>query len=478
MRARLLTLLPWLCLAGLAACKNMPEWHPENFAAPAPSAPWIPQPKNDEAWFAPPPATPDDVDRESAFLDLVELLDIGLRNSPDTKIAWEGARAAAAAYGSARGELYPTIVIGGDGQVANTDNPYDYVNANNDAATWLVQGKATLNYLLTDFGGRRARITAARQALYVSNWLQNQTLQNVIQTVATAYYQEQGSAAEVTAYEVSVETAATTTAAAQARLDVGVGTISDVLQAKANEAQILVDLAGARGDTQVAHGELAVAVGWPANTRFDIEPAAETLPFDSLLQDADQLIDLSYESRPILAAALSLVREREAQLTQAKAQRRPTLSSSGLVGEQLLRGETDDDGFVYEATLNLSVPIFTGGTLASNVREANARLAQAREALALAEQEVSSAVWSAYYDLRTAIDQVKANEVLLESSAEAYDVALKRFQNGIGDIVELLNAQALLADARAAIVRSRTNTLTSYADLVHAVGTEVPTGAQ
>lgn len=38
------------------------------------------------------------------------------------------------------------------------------------------------------------------------------------------------------------------------------------------------------------------------------------------------------------------------------------------------------------------------------------------------------------------------------------------------DIVELLNAQTLLANARAEMVQSRTNMFTSYADLIHPIG--------
>ena len=459
------------------ACKSLPEWQPDRLVAPTPSQAWIPETDHDEPWFASPtPADTSALEGATVF-DLARWLDIALRNNPMSRRTWEAARAAAAGYGVARAELYPNVEVGGDAQVANADNPFDYVQVNNDHATWLVQGKLTLRYLLTDFGGRRARISAARQALYLANWIQNQVLQDVIRDVAKAFYQHQGAEAEVRAYEVSLETAETTTDAAQARLDVGVGTISDVLQAKADEARVQVDLAGSRGDAQIALGELATAVGWPANARLSVEPAAEELPFEDLAQDADQLIDLAYDSRPLLAAALALVRSREQVLRQAKARRRPELSTGAAASEQMLRGQNVDQGFIYEVRFNLTIPIFTGGALRSGVREAEAQLEEAKAALTEAEQAVSSGVWSAYYGFRTAVDQVAANQVLLVSSEEAYEVALERFRNGIGDIVELLNAQSLLAGARADLVRSRTNALTSYAELVHAVGSEVATAS-
>jgi outer membrane protein TolC len=69
---------------------------------------------------------------------------------------------------------------------------------------------------------------------------------------------------------------------------------------------------------------------------------------------------------------------------------------------------------------------------------------------------------------------LEASEVLVASAKESYDASLTRFRSGVGDIVELLNAQTLLAQARAEMVQSRTSTFTSYAGLLHAIGAELP----
>jgi outer membrane protein TolC len=63
--------------------------------------------------------------------------------------------------------------------------------------------------------------------------------------------------------------------------------------------------------------------------------------------------------------------------------------------------------------------------------------------------------------------------VLLESSIESYDASLARYRSGVGDIVELLNAQTTLAEGRAEQVQATTDIFTSYADLINAMGTEI-----
>jgi outer membrane protein TolC len=56
-----------------------------------------------------------------------------------------------------------------------------------------------------------------------------------------------------------------------------------------------------------------------------------------------------------------------------------------------------------------------------------------------------------------------------------YNASLARFKAGVGDIVELLNAQATLAGQGRTEVQAKTDIFTSYADLVNAIGTDLPT---
>ena len=64
--------------------------------------------------------------------------------------------------------------------------------------------------------------------------------------------------------------------------------------------------------------------------------------------------------------------------------------------------------------------------------------------------------------------------MLLQSSIESYNASLELYKNGVGDIIELLTAQTTLAEARAEQVETTTEIFTSYADLINAMGTDVP----
>jgi len=80
-------------------------------------------------------------------------------------------------------------------------------------------------------------------------------------------------------------------------------------------------------------------------------------------------------------------------------------------------------------------------------------------------------VYTAYYDLQTAAQQVRTSDELLESATASVRAARARYTGGVGSIVDLLTAQAALADARAQQAQSRWTWAQALARLSHASGT-------
>ena len=316
---------------------------------------------------------------------------------------------------------------------------------------------------------------AARQALINANWNHNQSIQDVLRDVAEAYYTLLGNKAQVLADEASLEDAETSLEAAELQLRVGVGTIVDVYQAQASLAQVKLDLVADRGSVEIARGQLATVVGWPANTPFGVAEEPEELPLNTISNNVTELIKLAQQQRPDLAGARAAVRESEAELRQAESAQWPQLVASGQVSPLVAREKGMNDYTTnYFAGVQLQIPIFQGFSLTNAVRAARAELEASLSALVLQEEIVISEVWTAYYNFRTAAEQLQASDVLLASAKESFDASLTRYQSGVGDIIELLNAQSLLAEARAEHIQARTSLYTSYAELIRAIGEELP----
>ena len=85
--------------------------------APAPNVLWTPPPAGQaaaaRAATPAPPELPPDLAGRIAQLKLTDVIDIALRNNTATSAAWADARSAAASYGAAKGQIYPTVALNG-----------------------------------------------------------------------------------------------------------------------------------------------------------------------------------------------------------------------------------------------------------------------------------------------------------------------------------------------------------------------------
>lgn len=466
-----------LAMAFLGCQKAMPELDPNKFVSTAPGKAYevIREGKPDSLPAEKLPGISDDLRPSGHKLTLAQLVDVALRINPDTQEAWDRARSAAAQWGAARGDYYPSI----SGDVSGT-------GIGGSARGVLGQVGVSLSYLLLDFGGREASVKSARQALAAANWNHNQAIQDVLRNVPQAYYNYIGYKAQVRASEASLKEALTSLNSTEQRRRAGVSTIADVLQARSNADQVRLTLVANRGGVKVSRGELATAVGWPANIDFDVAVEPEDSPASRMEQNTKELINLALRDRPDFESARAIVRQRKADLDKAESDLWPKLIATGNVGwtgiDARMSGsggsfegtDIDSSGISYYGGLALQFPIFEGFSLRNKVRAARSDLEAARAALRAKEVGVIADVWKSYYNVRTAAQQVETSKTLLASSKESYRVSLARYRAGAADIVELLNAQSLLVSARSQEVEARTDLFTYYAELVHAIGADLP----
>src|SRR4051812_15031125 len=154
-------------------------------APPSSNRPWTANPDERRG-----PAEPW---RESALrfdptktYSLAELIDLAQRHNPDTRVAWEQARAQAAAVGVARSKLYPTLAAAALARVDRTD-----VLVGNTFVREQIRSAGLtfdLTYMIFDFGGRAARIDTARAETLAANFAFNDTHRKIIYQVSAAYY--------------------------------------------------------------------------------------------------------------------------------------------------------------------------------------------------------------------------------------------------------------------------------------------------
>ena len=457
-------LIPIFCLAG---CTYGPPSVNGVAGAPAsPSTTWTPPSHG----LAPEPpqtisALPTDLLARANQLTLGDVIDLALRNNPQTRVSWAQARAAAAEYGATRGAYLPSIV--GAGTVSRTRS----IAPNGGASINRTEfdPSLTMSYLLLDFGGRAGTIAEAKQTLFAADLTHNATIQSVVLAVETAYFTYMANVALLGAEHSAIAEAQANLAAAQQRDSVGLATIADVLQARTALSQEELNLETIQGELQTARGNLAAAMGLPANVAYDLGPLSSAVPVRAVSVTVDSLIADAIARRPDLAAARAQAAAARADIRIAQSAALPSLSLGSTAG-RTYADPTRYAGGSYGLSLGVSVPIFSGFSQQYQVAAARARADAATAQADVVRSEVTNQVFTSYYSLQTAGQRVTTADALLTSAEQSEQVAAGRYREGVGSIIDLLTAQSALASARAQQVQSRWQWYTALAQLAHDSG--------
>ena len=474
---------PWLGLAlvllasGCGIRAVLQAWDPLPLAPEAPDRSWTPEEPSTElraptdAWQQSSGAT---LPAEQKTYDLPAVVDVALRNNPETRRAWEDSRAAAARYGRSLSAYYPEVGVeatAGPSRFLFQNDPQPITIKQNE-----LQPQIELTWTLLDFGRRASTAEASRQRLLAANFAFNRKMQDVVFAAQRAYFALDAAKGMQRAAEKNLELARSVREAAEERAALGLATQPDVLLTRQVDAKAVYDLENARVLVSDAQAALALALGVPANAPLEIADL-ESQPLPRNLSVAvDDVIDAALQQRPDLAARMAQIRAGEAAVEKARADFLPTIGFSGSYGEDIWRyrinGAPRDDVASpdYAYMFNFDWDLFKGFDRVNAVREAEAERDAARAELANLQLEATAAVWKAYFNYRAARKKLDYAESLLRASQDAYDANREGYGLGLNTIVELLTGERDLANARYLVVQTRAELLTRSAELAWAAG--------
>jgi TolC family type I secretion outer membrane protein len=410
--------------------------------------------------------------KSSTPLTLAQLTDLALLNNPATREAWAAAHAQAAAVGIANAGYFPTL----DATIPLTRGK-STINSSSGVTSGSAQTRLSpsisLGYVLFDFGARSSTKEAASYNLLAANLAQNRALQDVVLRVEQAYYQLLGARQTIVAGEETLKNVQLSYEVANARRHAGLATIGDVYQAETLLAQSRLQLRRAQGDASKFKGALCNAVGLPVNSKLELAPLEEKLPTDAVHATVDDYLAQAKVTRPDLGAAEAQSRSAHASADAAAAQGDPTLNLALTGGKTFNNFQTNQfsngssNGTVG---ITLNIPLFNGFKTTNTVRQAQARADQldaTRDRMAL---QVELDVWQAYYDLDTSEAAIDSAHALQRSASQAREVAQARYQAGVGNLPDLLLAQANEANARMQVIQAEMGWYSSLSQLNHAIG--------
>jgi outer membrane protein TolC len=470
---------------------------------PSPVRPWVPpslpryeeelrlyQPTDAERRYLPA------IDPRKTY-NLAELIDIAQRSNPETRVAWERARMAAAAVGLTESAYYPYIVAAAAGGYDRAFIPFPTLRVKQQppptngnlpnveivgGGTLITQSllaRAELNakWLLLDFGERKATREAAREKLLMANVGFNGAHQKIVFDVTDRFYQLGTARQKVLVTQSALDAAKTVEQAAQARFDTGLATKPELLQAQQQNAQSNFDLQASLGAESDARVALIESIGLMPTVSLKVADLPARSRADSQAGGSvGELISKALSQRPDLVAKLANVHAKEQEILKIRAEYYPKVTLDAHGSETELDVSIANSDFfggarpTFGAFLTVDVPIFDGFARRHKIDMAEADLHVAENELAGARDSAAREVWKAYTDYRTALKKQDAAEKLLTASKSAFDAVLDSYKQGLSTYPEVVSTERNLTAALAASHDTQAAIYTSQAALALSVG--------
>lgn len=390
-------------------------------------------------------------------IGVIDAVDLALCKNPQTRELWANARAQAALLGVAQAAYLPSL----DGKLARSQLSSNSIDTQQRSAS------LTLSWLLFDFGARAANLESARQLLEAASATLDATVQTVFLSALQSYYAAQATRALLSAAQESEKASRESLSAAEVRYTVGSGTPADRLQAQTAWSQATLNRIKAEGEVRNSLGTLANVMGLDANQPLILADIPAITPDAAFEQNVDALIETARQRRPDLKSAEAQVKAAQSNVDYARATGLPTLSLGAGPTWQETGSVSNNSNSIG---LTLSLPVFSGFSTTYKVRNAEA-LAESKAAQRdRVRLQVALDVWKAYQSLTTAGQSIRTTIDLFNSAEQSARVALGRYKAGVGNILDVLNAQTALASARQQRVQATLDWHVYRATLAQSIG--------
>jgi outer membrane protein TolC len=208
-------------------------------------------------------------------------------------------------------------------------------------------------------------------------------------------------------------------------------------------------------------------IGLPQSQPVSLTDTQPFKPADAV-SDVDEMIKLAWDQRPDVRAASAQVRAAEEARKAATSEYLPSLSLNADYG--VIGVNPSQSHGTFSVTGALHVPIFRSGRITADVEQANAALAQRHAELEDIRGLVEQDVRNAQLDVDTASEQIRLAESNRRLAADTVEQARDRFNAGLADTIELVQAQESAATAEQDYISAMFSYQLARAGLARAVG--------
>jgi multidrug efflux system outer membrane protein len=400
--------------------------------------------------------------------NLQKLIHTALTNNYDLRVAVARVEESRAMLAQSRSQFYPQVTyLGASGFGRNVQDGYPAYLGGGAAKGNDFAGSVSWEI---DFWGRIRRQTeAARADYFASDEARRNVMISLISMVAQSYFQLLALDREMDIARDTTNSFALSLKIFSDRLRGGVSSKLETSAAEAALASAAATIPDLRRQIATQENMIRIVLGFNPGPVARPPGALET---ERLPEIPAGLPSALLERRPDIRQAEQLMRAANASIGVAEANFYPKISLTGLFGE-VGPGLTAFSGGAlnaWSAAGNIAGPLFEGGLLKAQLRQARASWDESRfqyqSTVLNAFQEVSDALVSRQELAQEREEQSRA----VTAYQEAVKVANQRYRGGQANYYELLQEQQLLFPAQNALTQTVLNQLLATVQLYKALG--------
>ena len=416
-------------------------------------------------------------------LTLAEAAQMTLANNPMHKVALADTRAASAGVREARAPMLPRITFAENFTAGN--DPVFVFGAKLRQQEFTVADFApnSLNRP-TPMGNYASRFfgqwnlfdsTQSWKALDRAKYMNfaaieqlNRTDQELVYQTVQAYYGVLLAQKQVQVAEDAVKTVEAIEQQSKARVESGVAVDSDLLSTQVQASARHQELIERRNQLALAQTRLALALGASADAAYQPKEALEEWELPP--PDVNQLEKTALEKRPDLKRSEWERSAQEKNVAIAKAAFGPRVNAFGSWEENSHSvGWTGANNWVAGA--EVQIDLFAGGGKRAALAREKAMQERSAAGYAGFQDAVRLEVRSAYYQFKTAQQQVKVARGAIAQAEESLRINQNRYESGLSTVTDILRVEEAAHRAKADYWQAVYRMNASYAGVELATGT-------
>ena len=305
------------------------------------------------------------------------------------------------------------------------------------------------------YGQADAQLTQAKEQFSLAE-------QDLIVRTAQAYFDVQLAMQSAQLTKTQLQAINEQLTLAQRTYEVGMGTITDVHEAKAKQALNLAQHVTALNDLTTKQAELEKLIGeYIALPPMQLNKGLPGLDPAKL----NDLLMLAFQQNPQIRIQQAALTAASKEVSKNMASHSPTLdlvanrAGSYTSGSLSSPADLTTRGNSYQAGLQLTIPLYAGGATQSKVRESVALAEKAKEELTGAQRNASSQVRQTFAGVMNGQAQVDALEAAVEASQNSVESNKIGFKVGTRINPDVLNAEQQLYAAMRDLNKARVDTV-------------------